>query len=95
MACLMFKQFLMVRSCFCQELVARFVLQEDQNKFSLVHMMLSRYPDVSALLAGSSSCAFCQRPFLTTRLECVHFVNLKKVRNVLIFFPVPIIKTFL
>ncbi|XP_037549060.1 leucine-rich repeat-containing protein 69 [Nematolebias whitei] len=73
-----------------KELVARFVLQEDQNKFSLVHMMLPRYPDVSALLTSSSSCAFCQHPFLTTRLECVHFVNLKKDMNLRSSLTVPV-----
>uniref|UniRef100_A0A3Q3EZ80 Leucine-rich repeat protein SHOC-2 n=1 Tax=Kryptolebias marmoratus TaxID=37003 RepID=A0A3Q3EZ80_KRYMA len=61
-----------------KELVARFVLREDRNRFSLIHMMLPCYPDLSALLAGSSCCAVCQGPFLTTWMECVHFISLKK-----------------
>ncbi|XP_047462018.1 leucine-rich repeat-containing protein 69 [Mugil cephalus] len=61
-----------------KELVARFVLQEDRNKFSLIHMMLPYYPDLASMLANSSCCAVCLGPFLTTWLECVHFIRLKK-----------------
>ncbi|XP_026202870.1 leucine-rich repeat-containing protein 69 [Anabas testudineus] len=61
-----------------KELVARFVLSEDRNRSSLVHRMLPHYPSLSALLASGSCCAVCLGPFLTTWLECVHFVNLRK-----------------
>ncbi|XP_039676104.1 leucine-rich repeat-containing protein 69 isoform X2 [Perca fluviatilis] len=61
-----------------KELVARFVLREDRNRSSLVHRMLPHYPLLTALLANGSCCAVCLDPFLTTWLECVHFINLKK-----------------
>uniref|UniRef100_A0A665U6A9 Leucine-rich repeat protein SHOC-2 n=1 Tax=Echeneis naucrates TaxID=173247 RepID=A0A665U6A9_ECHNA len=61
-----------------KELVARFVLLEDRNRSSLVHRLLPHYPRLTALLARGSCCAICLGPFLTTWLECVHFINLKK-----------------
>ncbi|XP_024863661.2 leucine-rich repeat-containing protein 69 [Kryptolebias marmoratus] len=73
-----------------KELVARFVLREDRNRFSLIHMMLPCYPDLSALLAGSSCCAVCQGPFLTTWMECVHFISLKKDMNLRSSLTIPV-----
>ncbi|XP_034560874.1 leucine-rich repeat-containing protein 69 isoform X2 [Notolabrus celidotus] len=61
-----------------KELVARFVLQEDRNRSSLIHRMLPFYPSLVALLANNSYCVICLSPFLTTWLECVHFISLKK-----------------
>uniref|UniRef100_A0A3B4U621 Leucine rich repeat containing 69 n=1 Tax=Seriola dumerili TaxID=41447 RepID=A0A3B4U621_SERDU len=61
-----------------KELVARFALLEDRNRSSLVHRNLPHYPCLTALLANSSCCALCLGPFLTTWLECVHFISLKK-----------------
>ncbi|TNN85698.1 Leucine-rich repeat-containing protein 69 [Liparis tanakae] len=61
-----------------KELAARFVLQEDRKKCSLVHTRLPHYPTLTALLDDCSCCAFCRKPFLGTWLECVHFINLKK-----------------
>lgn len=66
-----------------QELVARFVLLEDRKQFSLIHLRLLHYPDLSNLLASSRCCAVCQGPFLTAWLECLHFISLKKVRVLL------------
>ncbi|KAK2830348.1 hypothetical protein Q5P01_018279 [Channa striata] len=63
-----------------KELVARFVLREDRKWSSLVHKMLLHYPNLSALLASGSCCAVCSSPFLTTWLECVHFVSLRNAR---------------
>uniref|UniRef100_A0A3Q3E7P1 Uncharacterized protein n=1 Tax=Labrus bergylta TaxID=56723 RepID=A0A3Q3E7P1_9LABR len=60
------------------ELAARRVLREDRNKSSLVHRMLPLHPFLTAMLANSSCCAVCLDPFLTTWLECVHFISLKK-----------------
>lgn len=62
-----------------QELVARFVLREDRNRSSLVHRMLPHYPLLTAMLAKGSYCALCLDPILTTWLECVQFISLKKV----------------
>uniref|UniRef100_A0A3Q3M7R8 Leucine rich repeat containing 69 n=1 Tax=Mastacembelus armatus TaxID=205130 RepID=A0A3Q3M7R8_9TELE len=61
-----------------KELAARFVLREDRNRSSLIHRILPHYPYLTALLASGSCCALCQEPFLTTWLECVHFINLRK-----------------
>ncbi|KAG7500627.1 leucine-rich repeat-containing protein 69 [Solea senegalensis] len=73
-----------------KELVARFVLWEDRNRVSLVHRMLPHYPCLSALLANGSCCALCQGPFLTTWLECVHFVNLRKDMKVRSSLTIPV-----
>ncbi|XP_035762435.1 LOW QUALITY PROTEIN: leucine-rich repeat-containing protein 69 [Neolamprologus brichardi] len=61
-----------------KEVVVRFVLREDRNRFSLIHVMLPHYPNLKTLLDTANSCAVCCSPFLTTWLHCVHFVNLKK-----------------
>ncbi|XP_008305017.1 leucine-rich repeat-containing protein 69 [Stegastes partitus] len=73
-----------------KELVARFVLQEDRNRFSLIHRMLPHYPSLTAPLACGSCCAVCQRPFLTTWLECVHFISLKKDMKMRSLLTVPV-----
>lgn len=65
----------------CQELVARFVLLEDRNRSSLVHRMLPHYPALTALVAAGNCCELCLNPFLTTWLECVHFISPKKVQE--------------
>ncbi|XP_010778563.1 leucine-rich repeat-containing protein 69 [Notothenia coriiceps] len=61
-----------------KELAARFVLQQDRDMSSLVHRMLPYYPPLPELLANGSCCALCLNPFLTTWLECVHFVSVNK-----------------
>ncbi|KAF3833864.1 hypothetical protein F7725_025068 [Dissostichus mawsoni] len=61
-----------------EELAARFVLQQDRDMSSLVHRMLPYYPPLPELLANGSCCALCLNPFLTTWLECVHFVSVNK-----------------
>ncbi|XP_030267239.1 leucine-rich repeat-containing protein 69 isoform X2 [Sparus aurata] len=61
-----------------KELVARFVLLEDRIRSSLVHRMLPHYPALTALAAAGSCCELCLNPFLTTWLECVHFISPKK-----------------
>uniref|UniRef100_A0A3P8T4N4 Leucine rich repeat containing 69 n=1 Tax=Amphiprion percula TaxID=161767 RepID=A0A3P8T4N4_AMPPE len=72
------------------ELVARFVLQEDRKRFSLIHRMLPHYPSLAALLACGSCCAVCLGPFLTTWLECVHFIRLKKDMKMKTLLTVPV-----
>ncbi|XP_069032589.1 leucine-rich repeat-containing protein 69 [Embiotoca jacksoni] len=73
-----------------KELVARFVLQQDRNRFSLVHMMLPHYPCLMTLLGNGSRCVVCRGPFLTTWLECVHFINLKKDMKMRCFLTIPV-----
>uniref|UniRef100_A0A3P8T0U7 Leucine-rich repeat protein SHOC-2 n=1 Tax=Amphiprion percula TaxID=161767 RepID=A0A3P8T0U7_AMPPE len=73
-----------------KELVARFVLQEDRKRFSLIHRMLPHYPSLAALLACGSCCAVCLGPFLTTWLECVHFIRLKKDMKMKTLLTVPV-----
>ncbi|XP_045915029.1 leucine-rich repeat-containing protein 69 isoform X2 [Micropterus dolomieu] len=73
-----------------KELVARFVLQENRNMSSLVHRMLHHYPLLTTLLASGSCCALCLGPFLTTWLECVHFVNLKKDMKIRSSLTIPV-----
>ncbi|XP_035039608.2 leucine-rich repeat-containing protein 69 [Hippoglossus stenolepis] len=73
-----------------KELVARFVLWENRNKFSLIQRMLPHYPHLTALLANGSCCAVCLRPFLTTWLECVHFVSLRKDMRIKSSLTIPV-----
>ncbi|XP_055013595.1 leucine-rich repeat-containing protein 69 [Boleophthalmus pectinirostris] len=73
-----------------KELVARFVLHEDRNKSSLVHKTLPYYPNLITLLAKGSYCSLCLKPILTTWLECVHFVNLRKVMKMKKSLTVPV-----
>ncbi|XP_072303575.1 uncharacterized protein lrrc69 [Eucyclogobius newberryi] len=73
-----------------KELVARFVLHEDRNKSSLVHKTLPYYPSLIILLAKGSYCALCHEPILTTWLEGVHFVNLRKVMKINKSLTVPV-----
>ncbi|KAK7899111.1 hypothetical protein WMY93_019964 [Mugilogobius chulae] len=73
-----------------KELVARFVLCEDRNKSSFVHRTLPYYPNLITLLTKGSYCALCLQPILTTWLECVHFVNLRKVMKMKKSLTVPV-----
>jgi len=38
------------------------------------------YPDLQDMLSHWGQCALCSQPFLTTWLECVQFINTKKVQ---------------
>ncbi|KAJ0003312.1 hypothetical protein NQD34_008410 [Periophthalmus magnuspinnatus] len=73
-----------------KELVARFILHEDRNKSSLVHKTLPYYPNLITLLAKGSYCTLCLEPILFTWLECVHFVNLRKVMKMKKSLTVPV-----
>lgn len=57
------------------------MLLEDRIRSSLVHRMLPHYPALTALAAAGSCCELCLNPFLTTWLECVHFISPKKVQK--------------
>ncbi|KAG5264520.1 hypothetical protein AALO_G00255150 [Alosa alosa] len=61
-----------------KELAAREVLMEKRNQCSVVHRTLPLYPELVSMLSQWGWCAVCHKPFLTTWLECVQFVNLKK-----------------
>uniref|UniRef100_A0A8C7GUJ3 Leucine-rich repeat-containing protein 69 n=1 Tax=Oncorhynchus kisutch TaxID=8019 RepID=A0A8C7GUJ3_ONCKI len=61
-----------------KELSARQILVEDKNRLGVVHRALSYHPGLSLLLADWGSCSLCLQPFLTTWLECVRFINLRK-----------------
>ncbi|XP_042290564.1 leucine-rich repeat-containing protein 69 [Thunnus maccoyii] len=73
-----------------KELVARFVLREDRSRSSLVHRMLPYYPCLTALLANGSCCAVCLGPFLTTWLECVQFISLRKNMKMKSLLTIPV-----
>ncbi|XP_041933130.1 leucine-rich repeat-containing protein 69 isoform X1 [Alosa sapidissima] len=60
-----------------KELAAREVLMEKRNQCSVVHRTLPLYPELVSMLSQWGWCAVCHKPFLTTWLECVQFVNLK------------------
>ncbi|XP_076864671.1 leucine-rich repeat-containing protein 69 isoform X2 [Brachyhypopomus gauderio] len=61
-----------------KEHAARFVLKEVLNKLSVVFRALPLYPDLQSTLSHWHRCALCLQPFLTTWLECVQFINLRK-----------------
>lgn len=62
-----------------QEHVARFILKEHLNKSSMVSRTSLLLPDIETTLSGFGRCAVCFEPFLTTWVECVQFINLRKV----------------
>ncbi|XP_070968703.1 leucine-rich repeat-containing protein 69 [Oncorhynchus clarkii lewisi] len=61
-----------------KELSARQILVEDKSRLGVVHRALSYHPGLSLLLADWGRCSLCLQPFLTTWLECVRFINLRK-----------------
>ncbi|XP_063040815.1 leucine-rich repeat-containing protein 69 [Engraulis encrasicolus] len=61
-----------------KELAARQVLLEKIDKWSAVNRSLPLYPELANMLSQVGRCAVCHKPFLTTWLECVHFLDLKK-----------------
>ncbi|ROK35823.1 Leucine-rich repeat-containing protein 69 [Anabarilius grahami] len=61
-----------------KELSARLILQESTNRFSVVSRALPTYPELQDMLSQWGQCVLCSQPFLTTWLECVHFINTKK-----------------
>ena len=45
----------------------------------MVKSKLKKFPEVEDLLNDGLDCALCRNPFLNTWLECVRFVDSKKV----------------
>lgn len=62
-----------------QELSARLILQQSTNELSVVSRALPAYPELQDMLSHWGQCALCSQPFLTTWLECVQFINTRKV----------------
>ncbi|XP_061598320.1 leucine-rich repeat-containing protein 69 [Cololabis saira] len=73
-----------------KELVARFILQENRDRSSLIHMTLPHYPSLNSLLDSSSYCALCHTPVFSTWLNCVHFINLKRDMNIRCSLTIPV-----
>jgi len=46
---------------------------------SYVRRFIRHFPKIQEMLQYSSECAVCGESFLNTWLECVHFVDAKKV----------------
>uniref|UniRef100_A0A3P8YL83 Leucine rich repeat containing 69 n=1 Tax=Esox lucius TaxID=8010 RepID=A0A3P8YL83_ESOLU len=65
-----------------KELAARLILVEGRSRFSKVHKALVHYPELALMLSEWGRCALCLQPFLTTWLECVVFINLRKEMKV-------------
>ncbi|KAL2080441.1 hypothetical protein ACEWY4_024234 [Coilia grayii] len=61
-----------------KELAARKALLESSDKWSVVQRALALYPELASMLSEWGRCAVCHKPFLTTWLECVQFINLKR-----------------
>ncbi|XP_043994456.1 leucine-rich repeat-containing protein 69 isoform X1 [Gambusia affinis] len=73
-----------------KELAARFVLLEVRKQFSLINLSLPHYPELKDLLSSSSCCTECKGPFLTSWVECVQFINLKKDMNMKSCLTIPV-----
>ncbi|XP_033126077.1 leucine-rich repeat-containing protein 69-like isoform X1 [Anneissia japonica] len=48
------------------------------DRWSYLRIAIRHYPSVKEMLGQASKCAFCNRSFLNTWLECVTFVDAKK-----------------
>ncbi|KAA0710481.1 Leucine-rich repeat-containing protein 69 [Triplophysa tibetana] len=74
-----------------KELSARLILREGTHKFSVLSRALPYYPKLQDLLSHWGQCAVCSEPFLTTWLECVQFINLRKHMDMKSFIPVRVL----
>ncbi|KAG7458135.1 hypothetical protein MATL_G00234900 [Megalops atlanticus] len=63
---------------YLKELAARLVLAECRRRPSFFCEALRLYPALADVLSQGGSCALCSQRFLTTWLECVQFVSLRK-----------------
>ncbi|XP_071957895.1 uncharacterized protein [Antedon mediterranea] len=61
-----------------KEICARFIMSELKTRWSYLRIAIRHYPSVKEMLGQASKCAFCNRSFLNTWLECVTFVDAKK-----------------
>ncbi|XP_008420179.1 leucine-rich repeat-containing protein 69 isoform X1 [Poecilia reticulata] len=73
-----------------KELAARLVLLEVRKEISLIKPSLPHYPELNDLLSSSKCCTECHGPFLSTWVECVHFVSLKKEMNLRSRLTIPV-----
>ncbi|RXN00396.1 Leucine-rich repeat-containing protein 69 [Acipenser ruthenus] len=62
-----------------KEITARYILKELRVRLSEVRVAITRYPEVRIMLSEASMCALCGKGFLNIWLECVKFVNIRKV----------------
>ena len=70
--------------------MARYVMLELKDCASYLRRSIRHYPSVRDMLAQSSKCAMCSELFLNTWLECVRFVDARKVEDywsVILFTP--------
>ncbi|XP_064204205.1 leucine-rich repeat-containing protein 69 isoform X1 [Anguilla rostrata] len=61
-----------------KEQAARLILMECRRERSVLRRALALHPAVADALSLAGRCALCSQAFLTTWLECVRFVNLRK-----------------
>jgi len=62
-----------------KEISARLVLKELKNGRSFVRRSIRHFPKLQDMLQYSTDCVVCGQSFLNTWLECVHFVDARKV----------------
>eukprot|EP00112_Aurelia_sp_Birch-Aquarium-sp1_P015790 Seg3528.1 transcript_id=Seg3528.1/GoldUCD/mRNA.D3Y31 product="Leucine-rich repeat-containing protein 69" protein_id=Seg3528.1/GoldUCD/D3Y31 len=62
-----------------KELAARFILMELRDTSSYMRIEVKYNKTAQEILAGASECVVCGEPFLNTWLECVRFVDAKKI----------------
>ncbi|KAG9355504.1 hypothetical protein JZ751_000342 [Albula glossodonta] len=61
-----------------EEQAARLILMDSRKECSLLREALQLRPALAAILSHGGSCALCSQAFLTTWLECVQFISLRK-----------------
>ena len=60
-----------------QELCARVILQSFKDRVSPLRKQCLQRPDVLAILKEARKCAFCDKSYLFSWLECAKFVPVK------------------
>lgn len=61
-------------------------MKELKDRSSQLRQFIKLFPDSRNILSQCSKCAYCQNYFLNTWLECVKFIDVKKVCLSLVLF---------
>ncbi|KAJ8402987.1 hypothetical protein AAFF_G00359030 [Aldrovandia affinis] len=61
-----------------KEQAARLIMMDCRRECSFLRETLQLHPAVACMLSQGGRCALCSQAFLTTWLECVQFVSLRK-----------------
>ncbi|XP_030045599.1 leucine-rich repeat-containing protein 69 [Microcaecilia unicolor] len=62
-----------------REMAARYILNYTENRHHFLQIAIRKYPEVWNILSNKNVCTVCGSEFLTRWLECVKFMDMKKV----------------